>query len=138
MRLGPEERGGDKAPREIEVRRYRCLRCEAVIVVLPRGVLPRLRYGAVAIALALALWSAGASSAAVRDQVGGFVIVGEDARRSWGSVSRWARTPPWASAPGSTGDPPRVRAARVTQWLSGHAPGTGSLAQLACMGALLA
>jgi len=138
MRLGPEELGGDAVVGEVEVRRYRCLRCEAVIVVAPRGVLPRLRYGAVAIALALALWSSGVSSAAVRDEVGAFSIIGHDAHRSWASVRRWGRSPPWARAPGSSGDPPQHRAARVTQWLAGHAPATGSLIQLACLGALVA
>ena len=138
MRLGPERLGGDPGVGEVDVRRYRCLRCEVVIVVAPRGVLPRLRYGAVAIALALALWSAGASSVAVRDEVGAFAVVGDDARRSWASVRRWAQAPPWSRAPGSTGDPPRERAARVTQWLAGHADRTGSLIQLACLGALLA
>jgi hypothetical protein len=62
---------------EVEVRRYRC--CGAkFIVVAPRGVLPRLRYGAVAIALAL--WSSGVWSGAVRDEVGAFAVVGHDAR----------------------------------------------------------
>ena len=57
MRLGPEELGGRSVSTTIEVRRYRCVRCHAVLVVVPRGVLPRLRYGAVAVALALARWS---------------------------------------------------------------------------------
>jgi len=57
MRLGPEELGGRSVVGSITVRRYRCTRCTAVHVVVPRGVLPRLRYGAVAVALALALWS---------------------------------------------------------------------------------
>lgn len=138
MRLGPEELGGDPVLGEVDVRRYRCLRCKVVIVVAPRGVLPRLRYGAVTIALALALWSSGVSSATVRDQVGAFAIVGDDAHRSWASVRRWAQTPPWTRAPGSTGDPPRERAARVTQWLAGHVGGTGSLVHLACLGSLVA
>lgn len=138
MRLGPEELGGDATVGEVDVRRYRCLRCKVVIVVAPRGVLPRLRYGAVAIALALATWSSGVSSAAVRDEVGAFAVVGHEARRTWASVRRWGRSPPWPKAPGSTGDPPRERATRVTQWLAGHAGGTGSLIQLACLGALLA
>lgn len=138
IRLGPEELGGDATVGEVDVRRYRCLRCKVVIVVAPRGVLPRLRYGAVAIALALALWSSGVSSVAAREEVGAFAVVGHDARRSWASVRRWGRAPPWTRAPGSTGDPPRQRAARVTQWLAGHAGGTGSLIQLACLGALLA
>ena len=138
MRLGPEQLGGAAGVGEVEVRRYRCLGCKAVIMVVPRGVLPRLRYGAVAVAMALALWSSGFPSATVRDHVGAFAILGHDALRCWGSVRRWARSPPWSRAPGSTGDPPRERALRVAQWLAGHAAGTGSLLQLASLGALLA
>ena len=67
MRLGPLELGGRSVVGSITVRRYRCTRCTAVHVVVPRGVLPRLRYGAVAVALALALWSVeGLPASAVR------------------------------------------------------------------------
>ena len=36
-------------------RRYRCIRCGAVLLVVPRGIAPRKHYGFAAIAMALAL-----------------------------------------------------------------------------------
>lgn len=104
----------------------------------PRGVLPRLRYGAVAVALALALWSIeDVSASAVRDRVSPFAVVGHEARRGWRSLRRWARGSPWP-----IGDPgtmsARELAAGIVQRLAGHAFGTGSLTALACAGALRA
>lgn len=136
MRLGPELLGGRSVVGSITVRRYRCLRCAAVLVVVPRGVLPRLRYGAVAIALALALWAVERLPApAVRAKVSPFRYLGHDARRGWRSLSRWARGSPWSVA---TTGAPRERAVRVVQHLAGHALEPGPLTTLACAGALLA
>ena len=61
--------------------------------------------------------------------------LGHDARRGWRSLRRWARAPPW---PVTTSGTPRERAARVTQYLAGHALEPGQLTALACAGALLA
>lgn len=138
MRLGPEELGGRSVVAEITVRRYRCLRCSAVMMVCPRGVLPRLRYGAVAIALALGLWAVeGQSSSVVRSQVSPFAVLGHDARRGWRSLARWARGSPWAVQQLALSTSKEM-AARTVQHLAGHASGTGSLVELACAGALLA
>lgn len=138
MRLGPEQLGERSVVGEITARRYRCQRCSAVMAVVPRGVLPRLRYGAVAIALALALWSAEAlSAAAVRAQVSPFVVVGHEAQRGWRSLGRWARGSPWPlDLPGDA--TPKQRAGQLVQWLAGHALGPGSLTDQACAGALRA
>ncbi|MCP5040614.1 MAG: hypothetical protein GY944_06260 [bacterium] len=133
MRLGPEEFGEQAIVGEVTVRRYQCQRCSAVIIVAPRGVLPRLRYGAVAVALALAMW-ADTPSRRVREVVSPWRIVGDEARRSWRALIRWARGSPWIDAPGSG----RACAARITQHLAGHACGAGSLIVLACAGALVA
>lgn len=133
MRLGPEELGDRSVVGEVTVRRYQCQRCSAVIIVAPRGVLPRLRYGAVAIVLALGSW-AQMSSARVRERVSPWPLVGDEARRSWRSLLRWARGSPWLDVAGDG----RTRAARITQHLAGHAHGDGSLIELACAGALLA
>lgn len=120
----------------ITLRRYRCLRCAAVLVVVPRGVLPRLRYGAVAVALALARWSIdGVSAAEVRAAVSPFAFVGGDARRGWHSLRRWARAPPWSVAPGEGS--PMQRARRISQHLAGHALEWGELTRLASSGALV-
>ena len=137
MRLGPEELGGRSVIASITVRRYRCLRCAAVLVVVPRGVLPRLRYGAVAVALALARWSVdGVPASRVRAELSPFRVVGHDARRGWRSLRRWACGPPWRAPPceGS----PRGRAARLVSWLAGHTLEPGPLTAIACAGALLA
>lgn len=138
MRLGPEEPGGRSVVGEITARRYRCRRCSAVIAVVPRGVLPRLRYGAVAIALALALWSTeGLPAAAVRARVSPFRVVGHEAQRGWRSLGRWARGSPWSLAMPEDARP-QARAAPLVQWLAGHALGSGSLTTMACAGALRA
>lgn len=137
MRLGPEELGGRSVVAAIAARRYRCTGCSAVTMVVPRGVLPRLRYGAVAVALALALWAVeGLPASEVRSRVSPFGVVGHDARRGWRSLRRWARGSPWseARAPGTA----RQRATRIVQQLAGHAVGTGPLTALASAGALLA
>jgi len=137
MRLGPEELGGRSVVGSITARRYRCTRCTAVTMVVPRGVLPRLRYGAVAVALALALWTVeGQPSAEVRSRVSPFGVIGYDARRGWRSLRRWARGSPWSEAL-ATGTA-REQATRIVQRLAGHALGTGPLTELACAGALLA
>lgn len=137
MRLGPERLGEAPAVGEVLVRRYRCVRCRAVLVVCPRGVLPRLRYGAVAIAMALALWSVeGHSAAAVRARVSPFRVVGHDARRGWGSLRRWARGSPWGNAPSAPAPAPQLARCMV-QRLAGRTLLSGSLSVLACAGALL-
>lgn len=140
MRLGPEQLGGRSVVASITVRRYRCVRCTAVLVVVPRGVLPRLRYGAVAVALALARWSVeGVPASRVRAEVSPFRVVGHDARRGWRSLRRWARGSPWpGTAKGIAAKTARESAARVVQSLAGHALELGSLTPLACAGALLA
>ena len=140
MRLGPEELGGRSVVASITLRRYRCTRCTAVLVVVPRGVLPRLRYGSVAVALALALWSVeGLSASAVRRLVSPFAFVGHDARRTWRSLRRWARGSPWpGTAKGIASGTPKEIAVQLVQRLASRATGTGSLTALACAGALLA
>ena len=138
MRLGPEGPGDGSFVGEIAVRRYRCLRCSAVIMVVPRGVKRRLRYGAFAIALALALWAAeGYAAREVRGCVSPFRVVGEDAARDWHSLRRWARGSPWSLDPPPE-LPPKARALRLVQWLAGHAFETDSLTAMAWEGALRA
>jgi hypothetical protein len=139
MTLGPT--GPDERPEvaELETRRYRCRRCRAIVVSLPRGVLPRLRYTAVAVALALATWAGGASSARTRALISPFVIVGDDAVRGWRSLRRWARAahrlwPPIRPAPHTA---PRQLAVDVVAQLAALAPLTiGVLTRDACAGAL--
>lgn len=76
----------------ISCRRYRCIRCGAVIIVVPREVRGRRVYSIAAIALALALWGlAQAAASAVRTRVSPAKLVGETATGSWTTLRRWAR-----------------------------------------------
>jgi hypothetical protein len=76
----------------IMARRYRCVPCTAVIVVVPREVRGRRQYSASAIALALALWGLLLATAAeVRRRVSAAKVVGATAARGWATLRRWAR-----------------------------------------------
>lgn len=86
--------GPDQRPEVISVtaRRYRCLSCGAVLLVVPCGVLGRRVYSAAAIGFALALWGlALATAAEVRRRVGPAKILGESAVTGWATLRRWAR-----------------------------------------------
>lgn len=75
----------------LPARRYRCVGCEAVLLVVPSEVLPRRHYSAAAIAFALALWSlAQATAASVRRRVSPAKVVGVAAASGWASLRRWA------------------------------------------------
>jgi hypothetical protein len=76
----------------ITARRYRCIPCGAVLVVVPREVLPGRLYSAAAVALALALWGlVGAAAAEVRRRVCPATILGDAAAASWATLRRWAQ-----------------------------------------------
>jgi hypothetical protein len=84
--------GAASAVGEVLCRRFRCLACRAVFVVAPGGVLPRRRYSATAIALALALWGiARLPPREVRSRVSPWRILGSTAVAGWASLRRWAR-----------------------------------------------
>lgn len=89
---GPIEFGDAPAVIGVLARRYRCLGCGTVIIVVPRGVVRRRLYSAGAIALALAAWAvSGQTSAAVRARVSPHRIIGPTAASGWASLRRWAR-----------------------------------------------
>jgi len=91
--LGPMEADGAAASPAVRCRRYRCLRCSAVVLVVPRGMLPRRWYSASAIALALALFGIErATPAAVRRRVSPFKVIGHRAATGWVTLGRWADT----------------------------------------------
>lgn len=74
----------------VPCRRYRCQICGAVILVVPRTILPRRWYSASAIAMALALFGVGAAPAAeVRRQISPFRHVGYAATAKWVTLLRW-------------------------------------------------
>jgi hypothetical protein len=76
----------------VTARRYRCGRCRAVVIVVPREVHGRRVYSASAIGLALALWGLlGLMAALVRRRVCPATILGDAAATGWATLRRWAR-----------------------------------------------
>jgi hypothetical protein len=73
----------------IQVRRYRCRACKAVLVVGPRGLVRRRWYGAGAIALALEAYGRGETSISIRRRVSPSATVGGSARERWVTLVRW-------------------------------------------------
>lgn len=72
------------------VRRYACQLCDAVMTVVPAGMLRRRQYSAPSIALALHLWLAvGLSDRVVRSKVCAWQLRGRNAR-GWAQLYRWA------------------------------------------------
>jgi hypothetical protein len=87
--LGP---GSAKGPAEravVKIRRYRCRMCRAILLVGPRGLVPRRWYGAGAIALAFATYAEGETSSAVRRRISPSRVVGVAARDRWLTLVRW-------------------------------------------------
>jgi hypothetical protein len=77
---------------EITARRYRCVPCGAVVVVVPSEVVAGRLYSASAIGLALALWGLVLATAArVRRLVCPAKILGHTAVTGWATLRRWAR-----------------------------------------------
>jgi hypothetical protein len=87
--------GGPEGPAvlvTIVARRYRCVPCGAVVIVVPREVRGRRVYSASAIGFALALWALlGVTAAQVRRQVCPATILGNAAMTCWATLRRWAR-----------------------------------------------
>jgi hypothetical protein len=77
---------------EVVARRYRCVPCGAVLIVVPCEVRGRRVYSASAIGLALALWGLlGATAAQVRRQVCPATVLGAAGAMGWVTLRRWAR-----------------------------------------------
>lgn len=131
--------GGPTSLVVLLVRRYLCVGCGAVTVVVPRGVLPSMRYHAVAIVLALALWSSEQWPGwRVHDAVSPHVGVGNERMHGWRSLSRWAhlsrRLWPWLRDP-PDGDS-RAAALHAARCLAAKAPvPSGRICIDACAGA---
>ena len=89
---GPPDATAPPEVIEILGRRYECQQCDAVILVVPGGVLRRRMYRAAAIALALAVWSLEEKAPAeVRARVSPWRVVGPAAAAAWASLRRWAK-----------------------------------------------
>ena len=112
-------------------RRYRCVRCRAIVVVRPKGELPQKRYTASAIVLALWLWSCElCSDAAVRERASPWPARGMSRPERWPTLRRWAKAAGagalWSSVRGDAGWTLRQyaeRAARVIEQLADVAIG---------------
>ena len=88
---GPRGPGEAAAIIVIVGRRYRCVCCGALILVVPREVLPRRQYSASAIGLALALWGlVQATALVVRRRISPATALGFDAMTGWVTLRRWA------------------------------------------------
>jgi hypothetical protein len=89
---GPLTVEGAAEANDVQLRRYRCVECEAVVMVGPRGLVSRRLYSAAAIGLALALWALlGESASAVRDRVSPWSSLGDSAVTGWAALRRWTR-----------------------------------------------
>lgn len=73
----------------IQVRRYRCRACKAILMVGPSGLVRGRWYGAGAIALAFEAYARGGSSASVRACVSPNTTVGASACERWVTLVRW-------------------------------------------------
>lgn len=89
---GPCEAGARAALVVVVARRYRCVPCGAVLIVVPYEVRGRRVYSASAIGLALALWGLlGATASQVRRRVCPATVLGAAGATGWTTLRRWAR-----------------------------------------------
>jgi hypothetical protein len=89
---GPPGPGEEAAVVVISGRRYRCVCCGALLLVVPQEVLPRRQYSAAAIGWALALFGlVQATALAVRLRVSPAKALGFDAMAGWVTLRRWAK-----------------------------------------------
>ena len=122
---GPDEPEAGPESRAVLTRRYRCLACGAVLVVVPRGVARALRYTLDAIGYALALWGYGQKTPEqVRRAVSAATARGLSAPSQWSSLRRWAVRGAriFGSCTPSTSGTLRDRAGQVATWLTSRAP----------------
>ena len=76
----------------VVARRYRCVPCGAVLIVVPCEVRGRRVYSACAIGLALALWGLlEATAGQVRGRVCPAKVLGAAGVTGWATLRRWAR-----------------------------------------------
>ncbi len=120
---GPSEPGEAPTSTSVAARRYRCLACGAVLVVVPRGVGRALRYTLDAIGYALALWGyAQVTAERARRAVSSAKARGLSAPEQWSSLRRWAADAGRLfGAPKASGTL-REQAKRLSSWLASQSP----------------
>jgi hypothetical protein len=125
---GPLAPGERSTTVTILARRFRCVVCHAVLLVVPAGVLRLRRYTAMAIGYAFALFGLlGQSPVAVRQAVSAWPVVGATAAAGWATLKRWTRAARAGTLfAGRSRDPPRTPlrsvAEAVAAWLSALVP----------------
>jgi hypothetical protein len=116
----------------LQIRRYRCQGCCAVVTVLPREAVPHRHYSAPAIAWALALFGlAGLPPAQVRVRTSPWLVVGAAAAGAWASLRRWIEATSSRRLFRRLRCPPRMgsrrhRAGQIATTVAAHAPPTVS------------
>jgi len=89
---GPLAPGEAPVVTDVIGRRYACRACDAIIVVVPRGVAPGHRYSLSAIAAALTWWAYDRVPAAwVRERTSTAKTIGAASATRWASLARWTR-----------------------------------------------
>lgn len=87
---GPLDPKGKPETVVVKARRFQCRPCGAILLVVPRGMMPRRHYAASAIALALALLGLlGLPVREVRRRVSSWQVVGATAASGWATLRRW-------------------------------------------------
>jgi len=98
--LGVQAFGGRPLNRAVNCRRYRCLQCQCVMVVVPAGVFGCQRYTLLTIALALVGVVDGVAASRLRKQLSPL----ETFEEGWASIRRWLRA---------------VRVGKLFRWILG-------------------
>lgn len=140
---GPLTPDGEPQLTVVQVRRFRCTRCNKAVTVGPAEALAGRLYTASAIALALALYGLQQlASAAVRRWVSPARVVGATSAARWQTLRRWCRalgTGRLFRGVRRVEGPPRQVAAAAAASLSAYAlpsPEPPSLPALAFLGAV--
>lgn len=90
--LGPTESGGAPEKRRVPTRRFLCVACTCVMVVVPGEVGPYVHFSLTAIAFALATWGIeGRQAGDVRELVSPTAPVGFGDPRAWPRLRHWTR-----------------------------------------------
>jgi hypothetical protein len=140
---GPMTAGGAAESLALEVRRYRCRACRAILIVGPLGLARGRWYSAGAIALAFEAYGRGETSVSIRGRVSPSSAVGVSARERWVTLVRWIEAARGGRlfAISAVGGLPRRRVAEhVALALAGRAGRAmgGDLAEAALAGAAIA
>lgn len=87
--LGPATATGAPEQGSVQLRRYRCRACRAVLLVGPRGLVRRRWYGAGAMAIAFSVVAGGGTGATARARTSPQRTVGVASADRWVTLDRW-------------------------------------------------